>query len=71
MYWHVTQTITSMSAGSISRLHVSRTLNLLPCISSHVVLGNPKYSLQKQAAVFAIAQSDILQAVNTSVPVAL
>ena len=36
-----------------------------------MVLGNPKYSLQKQAAVFAIAQSDILQAVNTSVPVAL
>jgi len=53
--WHVAQTITSMSVGSTCHLHASPTLTLLPCISSHMVLGNPVNSLLKQAAIFAIS----------------
>jgi len=60
-----------MSAGSTCRLHASQTLKLLPYNSSHMVLGNPVNSLLKQAAIFSIQQSDILQTVNTSVPAAL
>ena len=37
--WHVDQIITSMSVGSTCRLHASRTLNKLPCISSHNTYG--------------------------------
>ena len=69
--WQVAQTITTMSAGSTCRLHASQTLKLLPYNSSHMVLGNPVNSLLKQAAIFSIQQSDILQTVNTSVPAAL
>jgi len=50
----VAQTITSMSAGSTFRLHASQTLKLLPCISSHMVLGNPVNSLN-HAAICAIS----------------
>ena len=37
---HVAQTITNMPMGSTCRLHASRNLNLLPCISSHGI-GEP------------------------------
>jgi len=50
----VAQTITSMSVGSTCRLHASRTLNLLPCISSHSI-GEPGKLHTKQAALFAIS----------------
>jgi len=42
------QTLTSISAGSICCRHASQTLKLLPCICSHMVLGNPVNSLLKQ-----------------------
>ena len=48
------QTITSMLVASTCRLYSSRTLNLLPCISSHMVLGNPVNSLN-HAAICAIS----------------
>ena len=47
------QTITSLPAGSTCRFYASQTLKL-PCISSHMELGNPVNSLLKQAAIFAI-----------------
>jgi len=35
--------------------HASQTLKWLPCICSHMVLGNPVNSLLKQDAMFAIS----------------
>ena len=64
------QTITSMSVDSTCRLHASRTLNLLPCLSSHCI-GEPGKLHTKTGCIIRYQQSDILQAVNTSVPAAL
>jgi len=59
-----------MSVDSTCRLHASRTLNLLPCLSSHCI-GEPGKLHTKTGCIIRYQQSDILQAVNTSVPAAL
>ena len=64
------QTIPSMSVGSTCRIHEYRTLNLLPCISSHGI-GEPGKLRTKTGYIIRYHQPDTLQAVNTSVLAAL
>ena len=64
------QTINSMLVASTCRLYSSRTLNLLPCISSHGI-GEPGKLRTKAGCNICYQQLDILQAVNTSVAAAL
>jgi len=64
------QIITSMSAGSKCRLHAIQPLKLLPCNSSHEI-WKPGKLCTTAGCIISYQQSDILQAMNISVPAAL
>ena len=59
-----------MSAGSTCRLHASQTLKWLSCISTYGI-GEPSKLLTKTGFNSCYQQSDIIQAVNKSVPASL